>query len=145
LLSLSLRLAISLATTTAAVAAAAIPAITITITIAIAIAIVIAVAILSPLLLSALMPFYASSFDILSKLYFLQRRGCFFWRGPYDFVCVGGFANKRENCTYNSVYYVRRGETNKNTHNITFFWENVLVPLYRYMLSFVEIQHRSYS
>ncbi len=29
-------------------------------------------------------------------------------------------------------------KTTENTLNITFFWENVLVPLYRCMLSFVE-------
>ena len=31
-------------------------------------------------------------------------------------------ANKRESRTYDSVYYLRREKTTKNTLNITFFW-----------------------
>jgi hypothetical protein len=42
--------------------------------------------------------------------------------------------------TYDSVYYSRREKT-ENTLNITFFWEDVLVPLYACMLSFMEIWH----
>jgi hypothetical protein len=39
--------------------------------------------------------------------------------------------------------YVEK-KTTKNTLNITFLGENVLVPLYGCMLSYVEIQHWSY-
>ncbi len=56
--------------------------------------------------------------------------------GVVQFCVCGGFANTRESRTYDSVYYLRREKTTKNTLNITFFWENVLVPLYGCMLSF---------
>ncbi len=68
---------------------------------------------------------------------------CCFWWGSY-FSCVGGFANKRESRSYDSVYDLRREETTENTLNIMFFGENVSVPLYLCMLSFVEIRHRLY-
>jgi hypothetical protein len=86
-----------------------------------------------------------------------RRRRCCFWRGSYifcceydmlflagviHFLCVWGSASKKEICTYNSVYYLCRGKTTKNALNIMFFWENVSVPLYRCVLSFVEIQHQ---
>ncbi len=57
----------------------------------------------------------------------------------YNFSCVGGFANKRESCTYDSVYDLHREKRTKNTLNIMFFGENVSVPLYLCMLFFVEI------
>ncbi len=68
---------------------------------------------------------------------------CCFWRGSYNFFC-GGFANKRDSCTYNSEYYLRREKMTENTLNITFFGEIVLVPLCGFMLSFAELQHRLY-
>jgi hypothetical protein len=37
--------------------------------------------------------------------------------GLYNFL----FANKRESCTYNSAYDLRREKTTKNTLNIMFF------------------------
>ncbi len=57
---------------------------------------------------------------------------------------MGGFANKKESRTYDSVYDLRSENTTENTLNIMFCGENVSVPLYICMLSSVEIQHRSY-
>ncbi len=71
-----------------------------------------------------------------------DSRICYFLAVVVRFLLFGGFANKRESCTYDSVYYLRREKTTKNTLNITFFWENVSVPLYGCMLSFVEIRQR---
>ncbi len=76
--------------------------------------------------------------------YFVVSMICCFWRGSYNFLFVWGFSNKRESCTYDSVYYLRRDKTTKNTLNIMLFGEDVLVPLYGCMLSFVEIQLWSY-
>ncbi len=55
-----------------------------------------------------------------------RKRRCCLWRGSYifcceynmsyGFLCGGGFANKRESCTYNSVYYLHRGKMTKNMH-----------------------------
>ncbi len=73
--------------------------------------------------------------------FFVVRTICCFWLGSYNFLCVWGFANKKESHTYDSVYCLGREKTTENILNITFFWENVLVPLYRCMLSFVEIRH----
>jgi hypothetical protein len=67
-----------------------------------------------------------------------------FLAGVEHLLCVWGFADKRESCTYNSVYYLGRGKTTKNTLNTAFSCDNVLVPLYVCMLSSVEIQQRSY-
>ncbi len=58
---------------------------------------------------------------------------CCFWQGLHDYFWVWGLANKRESCTYNSVYYLRREKMTENTLNITFLGD-VLVPLYGCML-----------
>ncbi len=76
-------------------------------------------------------------------IYVVNRTISCFWQGSYNFFC-GGFANKREKCTYDSEYYLCREKTTKNTLNITFLGENVLVSLYVCMLSFAEIQHWLY-
>jgi hypothetical protein len=52
-----------------------------------------------------------------------------FLAGVVQFFVCGGFANKRESHTYDSEYYLRREKTTKNTLNIKFWGENVLVSL----------------
>jgi hypothetical protein len=56
-----------------------------------------------------------------------------------------GFLLTKEKVVHTTLCttYVER-KTTKNTLNITFFRENVLVPLYGCMLSFVEIRHWLY-
>jgi hypothetical protein len=65
-----------------------------------------------------------------------QRRRCCFWQGLYIFLlcvqyvifggghtilCVWGvLLTKRESCTHDSVYYLRREKMTKNTFNIMF-------------------------
>jgi hypothetical protein len=62
--------------------------------------------------------------------FFRYEYNVLFLAGVIQFFCVGGFANKRESSTYNSVYYLHREKMTKNTLNMTLFWENVFVPLY---------------
>jgi hypothetical protein len=69
---------------------------------------------------------------------------CYFWQGLYILCVCGGFANKKESHTYDSVYYLCGEKTTVNTLNITLFWENILVPLYGCILAFTEIQHWLY-
>jgi hypothetical protein len=66
-----------------------------------------------------------------------------FGRALYIFLW-GGLANKRQSCTFNSEYYLRREKNNQNTLNIMFFGANIFVPVSGCMLSFVELLHWSY-
>jgi hypothetical protein len=49
-----------------------------------------------------------------------------FLAGVVQYVCVGGFASKRESRTYNPVYDLCSKNMTKNTLNIMFFGKGVI-------------------
>ncbi len=69
----------------------------------------------------------------------------FFWRGLYDFLCVGVLLTKdKVVCTTLCTYYIHKEKMTENTLKINFFLKNAFVPLYRCTISSMKIRHQLY-